>query len=846
MMIGDRTMLASFVKMLVLASALFLGVATPGQSCGYLFFKPIGDGTQTRTNSICWDGARFVAVGASGTILTSSDGLSWTPQAPGVNWDFAHVTGGNGQSLAAGFKGFLTSRDGEHWAGTTAGMFNLRGLDYQGGFFFALRSTGVLSSQDGFHWSMLPLGLPYDPVMGIAYGNGLYVAATQSEVLYTSSDAVHWAQGYLPVTTGSYVESVAFENGVFVVSEGDVILWSRDGKVWSKASSVPAGTCFAHGGGRFMIVSPGWNATYTSTDGDHWTSTPLTGVPSGTFFWQIAYGSGVYAAATNIGIGVSSDGAAWHFPSGGRALPGTPLKYYEDIGLFAGPNFDLTGQNRALVTSPDGDHWSAYPIPAPSWWLNGAFLNFTHGGGRWVGVGMNGLWASSADGINWTTDKFPGGYWLNDVAYGAGTYVIVGRDGIVITSPDATHWTVKQPQSSFSLEGIAFYRGLFVAVGNNGTLVTSPNGETWTHQPMGVHDLRYVYALPTGLVVSGDFYCALSQDGLSWTTVGNGWISTPMVYWQGHYMAGGVFDDWAFYGTSDDLLNWTPVQSNMTNPYPMVTDGQVLLSDAGTIVDHCYPVMSSISPLTRPEAGETSLRITGHQLEGIQSVTLGGIPAPNLTIGSDTEFTVEAPSCTVMDVLVSAESPEGPAFADAVTLLPFSYSLALTASGVTPSVLSTRGNKIFCALGSGLSPNCSLSLSDGSYLGSEGGTSFGVIGYASDHAPGTFDLTVTRDDGATAIIPQAVTFVDTADPADVVLLSGPTRLRVYANVFGAPFTRGCVIQVDGLPLTTSFKSATKLIGKVPNFSTTLSKGLTHKISVISAEGIVSAPFVLRR
>jgi len=831
-----------FVGLLVFASASSLGVATLGQSCGYLFFRPTGDGTQTRASSVCWNGARFVAVGEKGTLLTSPDGLAWTPQASGVDWDFGHVSGGDGLALAAGFKGFLTSRDGEHWGGTTAGMFNLRGLDYQGGLFFALNGMGVLSSPDGFHWSTLPLGLPYDPVMGIAYGNGLYVAATQSEVLYTSSDAVHWAQGYLPVTTNSYVESVAFENGVFVVSEGDIILWSRDGKVWSKASSAPAGTCFAHGGGRFMIVSPGWNATYTSTDGDHWTSTPLTGVPSAMFFWQIAFGSGVFVAATDMGIAVSSDGAAWNFLSSGRPSAGHPLRYYEDLGLFAGPGYDSASEHWALVTSPDGVRWSNSPVPARDQWMSGAFSNFTHGGGRWVGVGMDGLWASSPDGINWTTDKFPGRYWLNDVAYGVGTYVLAGRDGIVITSPDATHWTVHQLESSYWLEGIAFYRGLFVAVGNNGLVITSPDGETWTRRLTGVHDLRHVYALPKGLVVSGDFYCALSQDGLSWTTVGNGWISTPIVYWQGHYVAGGSFDDWAYYGTSDDLLNWTPVQSNMPNPYPMVTDGQVLLSDAGTIADRCYPVMSSISPLTRPEAGETSLRITGHQLEGIQSVTLGGIPAPNLTIGSDTEFTVEAPICSVMDVLVSAESPAGPAFADAVTLLPFSYSLALTVSGVTPSVFSTKGNKAFCVLGSGLSSNCSLSLSDGSYLGSEGGTSFGVIGYASDHAPGTFDLTVTRDDGATAIIPRAVTFVDTPDPSGVVLLFAPTRLRVY----GTRFTMGCVIQVDGLPLITSFKNATKLIGKVPKHSGTISKGLTHKISVISPEGIVSEPILLTR
>jgi hypothetical protein len=42
-------------------------------------WTPQGSGTTARLNAVTWTGGRFVAVGDSGTILTSPDGFFWTP-----------------------------------------------------------------------------------------------------------------------------------------------------------------------------------------------------------------------------------------------------------------------------------------------------------------------------------------------------------------------------------------------------------------------------------------------------------------------------------------------------------------------------------------------------------------------------------------------------------------------------------------------------------------------------------------------------------------------------------------------------------------------------------------------
>jgi len=61
-------------------------------------------------------GQSFVSVGNSGTILTSSDGISWTKRTSG-KWEYLKgVTSGNGLFVTDGNSGtILTSPDGNSW-----------------------------------------------------------------------------------------------------------------------------------------------------------------------------------------------------------------------------------------------------------------------------------------------------------------------------------------------------------------------------------------------------------------------------------------------------------------------------------------------------------------------------------------------------------------------------------------------------------------------------------------------------------------------------------------------------------------------------------------------------------
>ena len=76
-----------------------------------------------------WIVKLFVSVGEDGTILTSSDGNSWTERTSGTSEDLYEVTYGNGLFVTVGRGTIITSTDGTTWterdSGTSGDLFGV-------------------------------------------------------------------------------------------------------------------------------------------------------------------------------------------------------------------------------------------------------------------------------------------------------------------------------------------------------------------------------------------------------------------------------------------------------------------------------------------------------------------------------------------------------------------------------------------------------------------------------------------------------------------------------------------------------------------------------------------------
>ena len=87
---------------------------SPYPSWGYPYLYGVAYGNST-----------FVAVGQSGTILTSTDGETWESQTSGTSNYLYGVAYGNSTFVAVGLSGtILTSTNGTSWTTRTSGTTN--------------------------------------------------------------------------------------------------------------------------------------------------------------------------------------------------------------------------------------------------------------------------------------------------------------------------------------------------------------------------------------------------------------------------------------------------------------------------------------------------------------------------------------------------------------------------------------------------------------------------------------------------------------------------------------------------------------------------------------------------
>lgn len=190
--------------------------------------------------------------------------------------------------------------------------------------------TGFLSVAAQDHWTLKSADL-----MGVAHGNGRFVAAGDYGTVLMSADGIHWA----PQASGTdvHLQGAAFGQGLFVVvGEIGRIRTSTDGGVWESQSSGTTADLMAvaHGNGSFVAVGKG-GSVLTSVDGTQWIprSPGLTANLSG-----LTHARDAFVAVGDGGvIAVSRDGITWTTP------PST-------VGFGAG-SFLAVGESGTILSS---------------------------------------------------------------------------------------------------------------------------------------------------------------------------------------------------------------------------------------------------------------------------------------------------------------------------------------------------------------------------------------------------------------------------------------------------------------------------------------------------------------
>lgn len=291
--------------------------------------------TCSNNNALSASGA-FVAVGAGGAIFTSTDGKNWlAPSAlpNGFSSDLYAVTGYAANQnaptnpglrwVAVGAGGSsLYSTDGVSW-NVGRGNFNnpaLRALTQVAGVFFAVGDAGtIVSSIDGISWTSRPSSTTRN-LRGVTHGN-VYVAVGDNGTILTSSDSNLW--GVQSSGTTNTLRQVAAAGNIIVAvgDKGAIVTSINGGVTWTAQilSGAPdlagvavepqttlnavADPLLGFVSGSLFVVADSAGNVYTSTNGLAWSGAIRTGVSGLNALLSSGFG---YVAVGNAGAAASA------------------------------------------------------------------------------------------------------------------------------------------------------------------------------------------------------------------------------------------------------------------------------------------------------------------------------------------------------------------------------------------------------------------------------------------------------------------------------------------------------------------------------------------------------------
>lgn len=186
------------------------------------------------------DGSQFVAVGTAGTVVSSSDGATWTlkntvslngapVQLNGITHGGVYVAVGDGGTI-------MTSSDLVTWTQASSGTGNaLYGITILNGYYFVVGANGtLLTSSDGSTWTAHTTNTGV-ALRGVNYAASTYVAVGDNGTVLTSSDGTTWAAQASGTTQN--LNSIIYGTRFMVVGDNGTVIHSTDALTWTTATS---------------------------------------------------------------------------------------------------------------------------------------------------------------------------------------------------------------------------------------------------------------------------------------------------------------------------------------------------------------------------------------------------------------------------------------------------------------------------------------------------------------------------------------------------------------------------------------------------------------------------------
>ena len=202
----------------------------------------------------------------------------------------------------------------------------------------------------------------------------------------------------------------------------------------------------------------------------------------------------------------------------------------------------------------------------------------------------------------------------------------------------------------------------------------------------------------------------------------------------------------------------------------MTTAGSATFTSGFTYLA-AIPTVTAISPGSGPQAGGTSVTITGTDLAGATAVTFGGSAASGFTVNSATQITATTPAHAAGAVDVAVTAPGG----SAILTNGYAFLNPPVVSGVVATVAqNSSANPITLAITGGAATSVAVSTAAAHGTATASGTAITYTPAAGYVGSDSFAYTATNADGTSA--PATVSIAVSAPTISI----GPASLSAGA------------------------------------------------------------------
>jgi hypothetical protein len=329
-------------------------------------------GTANVLRGVCWTGTRYVAVGDAGTVLNSTDGITWTAATSGTTTPLLNVAvASNGTTVVAvggdtsQLGHVIRSTDGGvTWSAAInvgVGLNNYKGLIWTGDRFFmcSVASVGdAFWSYDGVTWYYGFSGRGA-PAYNIGYNSSAdtYLVPGYGEVGISTAGGALW-QGRTPSGGGANAQSqgAAYASSLsswFLASNAGNVRKSADnGLTWTAVAS-NIGSVQLNGAvwsGSLAVVTASGNVS-TSPDLTTWTAYAFTDAG-----FSVVYANSLFVMGSQATVGRVSSSSTGLTGSWTTVNTGTGQLVYGVC--WTGSLWVAVGAAGTIATSPDLVTWT--------------------------------------------------------------------------------------------------------------------------------------------------------------------------------------------------------------------------------------------------------------------------------------------------------------------------------------------------------------------------------------------------------------------------------------------------------------------------------------------------------